>query len=709
MRSISARFLVPAALVALAIGGLLLHLTWTNTRARLHEMAHQQAELALEFNLAIRDYVGHEVRPIVEELIGPDDYLPEVMSTSYVGRRIFEKVRERFPNYRLKYAALNPRNPINNAGATERAMIDYFNAHPEVEDWCGQVMLDGQPYLARFRARRYEASCLHCHGDPVDAPADLIRLYGSTAGFYQTTGQVAALDSVAVPLQPIEAQVTAEAVRNSVVMGAAILAGFAVIAWLFRQLAGRRLSVISRHFEQIASGELGRHMRPVEVGGSDEIGRLAASFNALVTRLRDAYDSLEQQVAHRTRALAEANRELQHATRAAEAATLAKNAFLANMSHEIRTPMTAILGYTELLLSPEVSDSERLNGLQTIRRNGRHLLQIINDILDLSKIEAGKLEVEPVPCRPAQLLAEVQDLLRGKAEEKNLWLEIEGAGPLPELIRTDATRLKQALINLVSNAIKFTAHGGVRVVASCAYEAEQLTLAVIDTGPGLTPEQKARLFQPFVQLDSSATRQSGGTGLGLVITRRIAELLGGGVTLESEPGKGSTFRLSVATGPLTGVSQVKLEDALRSNADQARAPARLPRLSGRILLAEDGPDNRRLLTTFLERAGAEVEVAENGQQAAERVLAAAKAGTPFDLVLMDLQMPVMDGLTATRFLRVRGYRGQIIALTAYAMKGEIDKCLAAGCNYYLSKPITREHLVREVAARLPQSLADAVR
>ena len=259
--------------------------------------------------------------------------------------------------------------------------------------------------------------------------------------------------------------------------------------------------------------------------------------------------------------------DLQTAQKAAEAASNAKSEFLANMSHEIRTPMTAILGYTENLLDPDLSDSDKLSALHTVRRNSEHLLQIINDILDLSKIEAGKLAVEQLRCSPVQLAAEVQSLMQVRAGAKNIALNTEFIGPVPESIESDPTRLRQILVNLVGNAIKFTESGGVRIITRLVDGPEgevqgganvpRMQFDVLDTGIGMTEEQVGRLFQPFTQADTSTTRRFGGTGLGLSISVRLAEMLGGGIAVESTPGEGSLFRLTVGAGSLEGVKMLE--------------------------------------------------------------------------------------------------------------------------------------------------------
>jgi len=386
-----------------------------------------------------------------------------------------------------------------------------------------------------------------------------------------------------------------------------------------------------------------------------------------------------------------AEQSLRDAKAAAEAASEAKSQFLANMSHEIRTPMTAILGFTDLLNDPSVSEAERAGYVNTIRRNAEHLLTLINDLLDVSKIEAGKMTVERMPCSPADVIADVASMLRGQAGNKGIALDVAYLGPIPRTILSDPTRLRQIILNLAGNAVKFTSKGRVRIETSLERHGDRgaLVIHVRDTGIGMTPEQMARLFQPFQQADSSMARRFGGTGLGLTISKRLAVMLGGDVSVDSRSGEGSVFTVTIDTGPLEGV---ELLDAPTEAVPVQRPPAAqgAPRLIGRILLAEDGPDNQRLIAHILRKAGADVTIVGNGRQAVE---AARNVYTPYNLILMDMQMPVQDGYSATRELRAGGYTHPIVALTAHAGPEDRAKCLGAGCDDFATKPIETARLL----------------
>ena len=380
----------------------------------------------------------------------------------------------------------------------------------------------------------------------------------------------------------------------------------------------------------------------------------------------------------------------------AEAANQAKSAFLANMSHEIRTPMNAILGFTELLQRGFTQDeAENRRHLQTIHSSGKHLLDLINDILDLSKVEAGHFEIESIRFDPYRVVQEVLKVLMVRARDKGIGLELHIDGEVPETIKGDPGRLRQIVTNLVGNAIKFTDQGRVEVRVSARKTDDNIgfDIAVIDTGVGMAPQAREKIFEAFVQADSSITRKFGGTGLGLAISRKFARALGGDITVESAVGEGSRFLVQLVGGPIDGVRWIPGAEAVVELADTAvEEVAGWAFPQARILVVDDGPENRELVKLVLERYGLAVDEAENGQVGLDLALA-----NSYDIILMDVQMPVMDGFTATRAMRNGGVTNPIIALTANAMKGFEQECLDVGYSDYFTKPINIDGLVDRLA------------
>ena len=543
-----------------------------------------------------------------------------------------------------------------------------------------------------------------------------------SSGFRLRDGKLIVFEPIQIDDEPLGVMVVqsdlselkAHLTNNLTAMGMVI--GFAgLMAYL---LSVRLQSLISRpilglvDLTRRVSDNKDYSQRAV-VTGRDEIGMLIESFNEMLDVIQEEIDRrhqaqqelerhrdhLEEMVQERTAELKNVNRQLMmSAERAnlmakqANDANRAKSEFLANMSHEIRTPMNAIIGFSELLAEEDLTDQQRMF-VKTVLNSGRGLLELINDILDFSKIEAGKLKTEIVDVELEPFLSELDSFLRPLTLEKKLKFEILRCCPLPVMIHTDPVRVRQCLINLVGNAIKFTdkGHVFVNIDVERIHETDYIRFDVEDTGVGIPPEKQALIFEAFTQADGSTTRKYGGTGLGLTITRQLAGLLGGSLRLKSEMGKGSVFTLRIPAGvDVSNMPTTESYNALTQISDETESPPRptdRKRMSGRILVAEDSAANQALIRALLKRMGFSVVIAENGQETLEWL-----EKENFDLVFMDMQMPVMNGYNATRQIRQKGLTLPVVALTAHAMKGDDQKCFDAGCDDYLSKPILRDKL-----------------
>lgn len=434
-------------------------------------------------------------------------------------------------------------------------------------------------------------------------------------------------------------------------------------------------------------------MAAMSIGGSYMRDQLMRQLKKAYAETRRVNQDLEKAIETSNRFAAEA-----------EVANEAKTSFLAGMSHEIRIPLTTIVGFSELLSDP-ATEEERKEYIERIRKGAEYLLALVSDILDLSKIEVGKMDLELMEVNPAKLVDGVVAMMEGTAENKGLNFYHSYLGLIPETIRTDPTRLRQILINLLGNAIKFTSEGTVFLTTSMSADEKSgnslLSFAVADTGIGMTKKESERIFEKFQQANTSTGRNFGGSGVGLAISRKLANMLGGDISVESRKGKGSVFTLTVDAGPADQLNLVKVDiEAPAEEIVTAEERPRASQLSGTILLAEDGPDNRRLLSLLLKKEGLSVEFAENGREAMEMVLEAEQVGRPFDVVLMDMHMPELNGYEATRLLRERGYRRPVIALTAHATVLDKNRCIQAGCDDYIAKPVNRQKLISVVASYL---------
>lgn len=399
-----------------------------------------------------------------------------------------------------------------------------------------------------------------------------------------------------------------------------------------------------------------------------------------------AEQSLAEEICQRLAVLIENSRLYDRA----QDASRAKSDFLANVSHEIRTPLGAMLGFAEILKDDATLSSEQRHSVDTVLRNGQQLLKIVNEVLDISKIESEKIEIEQLPFHLPDLLQDVVHLLQVQAEDKGIELRLS-LSAIPDMVASDPGRIRQILINIVGNAIKFTERGFVEILvhAMDAVDSEriQLFFTIRDTGIGISKEQRGNLFQPFSQADSSTTRRFGGTGLGLFLSRKLARILGGDISFSSAVGKGSEFIVSIVVHK---PSEKSMAADYKTNGGGPEGEARAAQ-TGAILVVDDASDNRELFKRYLIRAGLsenQIELAENGEEALQKA-----AGRSYRLILMDIQMPGMDGFQALHELRKNGYEGPIVALTAHAMKGDREKCLEAGFDEYLQKPLKKEALV----------------
>ncbi|MFC5302550.1 c-type heme family protein [Azospira restricta] len=625
-----------------------------------------------------------------------DSGLPvEERTIGFLPAHALSRISADFPNWTDSGLSFNnvsdrPRNPANLADADEQEAMRYFAAHPAEKERLTEIRSpDGRSFYHFTAPIWIEPYCLKCHGERSAAPPSVAKSYEAAYGYQ--VGELRGVMSIKLPTEMLRERAQAEWWTGFSVRLAGYVLLLLMLGAMVNRVVTQRLLALKDSAERVAGGD---YAARCALDGSDEVSALGRSFNAMAgaveagTReLEQHRNHLEEMLAARTQDLVRANADLVRARDAAEAGSLAKSAFLANMSHEIRTPMNAITGMAYLMKRDDALPPKQAERLDKIDAAARHLLGIINAILDISKIEAGRLVLDDQPIVLETILGNVASMLIEAAQAKQLRLVVD-ARPMPAGLVGDPTRLTQALLNYAGNAIKFTETGAVVLRLRLLDETPDtatVRFEVEDSGPGIPADVQARLFTAFEQADSSTTRRYGGTGLGLAITRRLAELMGGSAGVDSVPGQGSTFWFSAVLkkrgeGPAaTPAAPVGAAEAALRERHRGR----------RVLLVEDDPVNREVAAGLLAEAGLAAALAANGAEAVEQVRDAR-----FDLILMDLQMPTLGGLDATRQIRELPYGAAvpIVAMTANTYVDDRRRCAEAGMDDFVGKPVVPERL-----------------
>ena len=686
-------------LVGILLSGVTL---WVRVQQQAEEDVSTKAEILMQTMQSVRSYTSNNIKPLLEDRQATAPAFIREVVPNFAARTIFEQFRDRpeYHSFFYKEATLNPTNVRDKADDFEAKLVEQFRNQPNLTKLSGYRPTPGQNlfYNARPLAVQ-QSSCLQCHDTPSIAPKGLIATYGDKNGFGWHLNEIVAAQVVYVPAD----EVFEQGRQNMAVMMGIFTSIFAIAVLLLNRLLKQRVIYPIKQLTTIARKVSTGTMTTEQVSEfdspsishvaqrADEPGQLARAFQHMAHEVTVREQNLSQAVEQRTAQLAETMQEAEKARAKAETANKTKSQFLSNMSHELRTPLNVILGFAQLMVRQGSLNSQQQEHLDTISRSGEHLLTLINDVLEMSKIEAGRTTLNETSFDLHNLLDSLQRMLQLKADSKGLQLIFERASNLPQAICTDESKLRQVLMNLLGNALKFTHKGSVMLrvsVVSSNKQALTIHFEVEDTGPGIANSELDRLFKPFVQTETGQKAQEG-TGLGLAISRKFVELMGGEITVSSWVGVGTLFKFDIqaqAVAPKKTQLQATNRQVIGLEAGQP---------SYRILVVEDKRENRQLLVELLTPVGFEVKEANNGQKA----IAMLERWLPH-LIWMDIRMPVMDGYEAVQRIKMAGNPPVVIALTGSAFEEDRVTALSKGFDDFVRKPFQTDVIFEKIAEHL---------
>ena len=524
-KSIRIKFLVIVVVIVSLFSGIVLYCTWSDNRSQMNDLLAKQSELALQFDLAIREYVEETIRPFAEQHVGQEEFIPETMSTSFIARNIFEKVRKKFPDYVIKFSSDDPRNPNNQAGPEELEMIQYFNNNPKAQDWVGQIHLDGKPHLVQFSARRMKENCLRCHGDPQDAPKTLLELYGDKAGFHRPVGDVIALDTVAIPVDKYRSAAFANTARHSAVVLVALSLLLVAVYFTFQILVTRRLVRISRHFSNVIGNTGKSAITPINYHINDEIGELVWAFNEMARHLERTTTSVEilhKEIAERKQAESKQD----ELVKKVENINKELKDFASIVSHDLKAPLRGIKSLANWILSDSENKlgDEAIEQMNLLLERVERMHNLIEGVLQYSR--AGRAEEKRVQVNLNDFVPEIIDMV---VPPENITVTIENKLPV---IECEEIHVMQIFQNLLSNAIKYMDKPQGRIQVGCVEQDGFWKFRVADNGPGIEEKHFERIFKIFHALPTSPDFQ--GTGVGLTVTKKLVELYDGKISSRPE-------------------------------------------------------------------------------------------------------------------------------------------------------------------------------